>query len=275
MVTNRGALIGDWAGYMRRRGLSAGTIDVRLRLVQRWLVAFDEPWLVSADDVDRWLDSHDQWLVASTRYSAVSHLHAFYVWAIRAGHTAIDPTVTVERPRLQQRLPRPIHPADLAVAVAVAGPAMRAALWLMATSGLRCCEVARLRWDDVHDGTARVMGKGSKERVVPLHPSSIDALDLLDRSSVHVFAGWQSSLAHHPGLNVSRRVGDHLHALGISATPHMLRHYAGTKAWRVSGDLRKVQKLLGHASPATTAMYVLLDVDDLIDVVNAIEIPAA
>lgn len=275
MATRRGELIDAWVIYMRRRELSAGTIEVRRRLVQQWLHAIDDPWTVKARDVEAWLDSHDQWSTASTRYSAVSHVHAFYVWAIRTEHTSVDPTVTVERPRLKQRLPRPIHPADLSIAVAVAEPMMRAALWLMATSGLRCCEIARLRWDDVHDGTARVLGKGSKERVVPLHPMAIEALDAVDRSSVFVFDGWQSVLAHHPGLNVSRRVSNHLHALGISSTPHQLRHYAGTHALRKSGNLRKVQKLLGHASPATTAMYTLLDVDDLIDMVNAIEIPAA
>lgn len=275
MVGNRGALLDNWANYMRRRDLAGGTIDVRRRLVQRWLGWVDDPWLATQRDVDRWIDGHEGWLSASTRYSAVSHLHAFYVWSIREGHTTVDPTLTVDRPRIQQRLPRPIHPADLAIGVAMAGPLMSVALWLMATSGLRCCEVARLRWDDIHDGQARVLGKGSKERVVPVHSDAIALLERIDRSSVYVFDGWQSKNASHPGLNVSRRVSAHLHAFGISSTPHSLRHYCGTEALIACGNLRKVQDLLGHASPATTAQYTRLVVDDLIAVVNAIQIPAA
>jgi integrase len=260
---------------MRRRGLAPGTIEKRVRLARDWLEAHHDPWVATGADVERWIDAHTGWLDASTRYTAVSHLHAFYVFAIRAGFTSIDPTVTVERPRLRARLPRPIHPTDLAIALAIANPMMRVALLLAATSGLRCCELARLRWDDIHDDRARLIGKGSKHRVVPLHPLTLDALDVLDRVDVHVLAGWQSHVEAHPGLNVSRRVNAHLHALAISATAHQLRHFAGTAALRASGgDLRKVQQLLGHASPATTAIYTALDVDDLVDMVGGIEIPS-
>lgn len=275
MVTQRGALLEEWAGTMRRRGLAASTIRKRYAVVQRWLTAVEDPWSTTGRDVERWLDGHTGWATAATRYCAVSHLHAFYVWALRNDHTSSDPTVLVERPSLGERLPRPIHPADLAIAVAMAGPKMRACLWLMATSGLRCCEIAGLRWDDVHDGTARVFGKGSKERIVPVHRTALEALDALDRTSVFVFDGWQSTADYQRGGNVSRRVAHHLHGLGISSTAHELRHYCGTEALRSSGNLRKVQKLLGHASPATTAMYTKLDVTELVDMVNDIGIAAA
>lgn len=275
MVTQRGALLDEWSGTMRRRGLALSTIKKRVRITRGWLMSIDDPWSATGRQFEAWLDGHDGWLDSSTRYFAISHVHQFYAWAIRTGRTSADPTVMVDRPALSENLPRPIHPSDLAIAVAMAGPAMLAVLLLMATSGLRCCEVALLRWDDVHDGTARVLGKGSKERVVPLHPMSIDALDRLPRENVHVFAGWQSPAEHDAGAKVSRRVADHMHALGISATAHQLRHFCGTEALRLCGNLAKVQKLLGHASPATTVMYTRLLVDELVDVVGGIEIPAA
>lgn len=268
-------LLEGWATYMRRRGLAEGTIDKRLRLARDWLGAIDEPWSAAAFHVERWIDGHERWRDASTRYTAVSHLHAFYVWAIRSGYTEIDPTLTVERPRLRARLPRPIHPTDLAVALALAEPAMLVALLLAATSGLRCCEIARLRWEDVFDARARVLGKGSKHRIVPLHAMTLEALEALERADDgFVLSGWQSGVAYHPGMNTSRHMSAYLRGLAIAATPHQLRHYAGTAALKASGgDLRKVQALLGHASPATTAIYTALDVDDLASMVDGIEIP--
>jgi integrase len=254
-------LASDWTVAMRRRGLSAGTIEARHGVD----VATARP-----ADVERWLDESP--LSASGRYTAVSHLHAFYRWAARAGRVEHDPTVLVERPRVGQRLPRPIHPTDLAIAVLNARGAMLAALLFGAGCGLRCCEIARLRWDDIHDGRVRVHGKGGRERVVPLHPELAPALEALERSSVYVLPGWQSRQAANPGLRASQRINAHLRALGISATAHQLRHYAATHAYRASHDLRAVQKLLGHASPSTTAIYTAFDTDDLAAVVDAIPI---
>lgn len=253
----------------RRRGLAPATVDARVRLLRRLSAACGDLFAVTADEFERWIDS----LALSSpnsRATAISHVHQFYKWSIRHGLTTTDPTVFVDRPRVRQGLPRPIHPTDLSLAVLAACGPMRVALLLAATSGMRCCEIARLRWDDVHDGRARVLGKGSRERVVPLHPVTVAELDNLPRSSVFVLDDWQSKNRDAPGLRVSQRGNKFLHGLGVTATMHQLRHYCGTEALRGCGNLRKVQTLLGHASPATTAVYTRLDVDELIDVVERI-----
>jgi integrase len=261
-----------WCAYQRRRNLSPGTIDNRMRLLRRWWDHTGDVWSADHHALEAWIDQQELG-APSSRYTAISHLHCFYRWALRTGRTDRDPTVMIDRPRLRQRLPRPIHPTDLDVAVLTADGKMRVALLLAATSGLRCCELARLRWDDVHDGRARVLGKGDRERVVPIHRLAIVALDELDRSSVFVLDGWQTRSAANPGRQASRLVNRHLRTLGITATAHQLRHYAGTAALKsAGGNLRKVQVLLGHASPATTALYTALDVDDLVDVVEGIPI---
>jgi site-specific recombinase XerC len=272
---NTAEMITGWAASQRRRGLAVSTIDKRTRLLRRWIDrAGGDPFVDELDVVlEDWLDVLD--LAPNGRYSTISHLHQFYRWAIRQGLAVVDPTVFLDRPRVKQGLPRPIHPTDLDVALMTAAPGMRVALLLAATSGLRCCEIARLRWDDVHDGQARVLGKGSKERIVPLHSETARALDELGRASVFVLAGWQSAKPTAPGGVVSQRGNAHLHSLGISSTMHTLRHYAGTHALRGCGDLRKVQELLGHSSPATTAIYTRLDVGALASVVESIPIRAA
>lgn len=276
MALERADVLKSWRAYMRRRNLAEGTVRARMYVLRSWWDSVGDPWAATASDVEAFVDG-DRPRAASTRYSLVSHLHAFYGWAQRQGHAASDPTALVDRPRLEQRLPRPIHATDLALAVMMAPTtAYRAAILLAAGSGLRCVELARLRWDDVHDGQARLFGKGSKERMVPIHAHALDALDALDRSSVYVLDGWQTPRQpHNPGWQASRLLNAYLRSIGVAATAHQLRHYAGTAALEASnGDLRAVQDLLGHASPATTALYTRLDVRRLREVVQRIELPA-
>jgi len=268
---DRRTLMGEHMLAMRRRGLSAGTVSVRRYAVMSWL-----KWLelhhvgvfeAEVEHVERFLDSVPR--KPASRAAATSHVHMFYKWARAHRYTDSDPTEAVERPRQGIGLPRPIHDTDLQLALVFAqeGPAadprIEAALLLSSVSGLRCCELARLRWDDLYDGEARVMGKGSKERVVPLNTETLDALDRIERTGVFVLDGWQSSTSTNPGMRASRHLTKHFRSSGVSATAHQLRHRAATEALRKCHDLRKVQTLLGHASVGTTAIYTLVDSKDL------------
>ena len=155
---------------------------------------------------------------------------------------------------------------------------MRAALLLGVTAGT-AMELGWLRWDDLGEDWLRVRGKGDRERVLPLHPTARAALDVLDRPDEWVLP-WRST-PDRGGYSVSQAVNRYLHSLGSTATCHQLRHWFGTKALVASGgDLRAVQELLGHASPATTAIYTTLDPGRLHEVVAGIippvyEVPPA
>src|SRR6185503_2695434 len=156
---------------------------------------------------------------------------------------------------------------QLALVFAQEGPAadprVEAAILLGAVSGLRCCELARLRWEDVHDGQARVLGKGSKERVVPLNAETVAALERIERTSEFVLDGWQGRVHGEPGERASVRLAAHFRRAGAAGSAHRLRHRAATEALRKCHDLRKVQTLLGHESVATTAIYTKVDTGDL------------
>jgi site-specific recombinase XerD len=263
--------------------LAAGTIRQRYYLVQawlRWLELVDvDVFAVDAEHVETFLDTIRR--KPSARCCATSHLHMFYTWAITRGYTATDPTVGVERPRLVPGLPRPIHDTDLQLALVFAqdgqhaDPRMEAALLLGAVSGLRCCELARLRWDEIDDGGARVLGKGSKERIVPLNAETRAALDRIDRTSEFVLAGWQGRPHGEPGERASVRLAAHFRRAGATGSAHRLRHRAATEALRKCGDLRKVQTLLGHASVATTAIYTQVDKRALCDILADVVTPVA
>ena len=281
---DRRTLLGDHLVSMRRSGRAGGTIAVRRHTLMAWF-----NWLelhdvgvfeATTEDVEVFLDEVRR--KPSSRAATTSHVHMFYKWARARQLTVDDPTEAIERPRQVIGLPRPIHDTDLQLALLFAqeraDPRMVAGLLMGAASGLRCCELGRLRWDDVHDGQVRVMGKGSKERVVPLNAETIDALDRLERTSGFVLDGWQSSDVDNPGMRASRRFTAHFRAAGVTGSAHRLRHRAATEALRKCHDIRRVQTLLGHASVATTAIYTQVDSSDLrgilADVTAPMDIPA-
>lgn len=268
--------IQGWRVEQEHAGLLETTIRRRiddLRTFERFL---DEKPLLTAtrDDILAWLDSRP--LSAKRRYDLLSGLSCFYRWAVLDELTEVDPTARIRRPKLRRYLPRPMPRTDLEVALSAATPQMTAWLLLGAMTGLRCKEIAGADVQDLHvDQDPPVMvvhGKGDKERIVPLHPLVVLAL--------------QAGAAQRPGplfrnaagrrysaATVSQRINAFLHGLGINATAHQLRHRFGTDVYRLSRDLRMTQELLGHASPTTTAVYAAWSPVESAGIVQQLEAP--
>lgn len=257
-------------GYIRhlqRRHLATSTIDrysTDLTAFRRWLDGRPVTE-VATDDIERFLDARK--LGARARYRWLSELSGFYRWLVDEGHAANDPTARISRPHVGRTIPRPISDDDLARALDVAEPTMRAWLALAAYAGLRCIEIARLQGEDYHGGRLRVLGKGSKERIVPVHPFLADVL----RRSPAQGRGpmWRRSNGQPVSASqVSHDVAGFLSAIGVNATAHSLRHWAGTNAYAATRDLRAVGDFLGHAHTDTTAGYTALvpgSVDEAVD----------
>lgn len=248
-------LLRAWTLDMERRHLAQGTIRRRQLVIRSVMREVGDPRDITADDLERWLDQRR--LGPRARYGWISHLAAFYRWAQSRGHLAGDPTSQMIRPKLDRLLPRPIADDDLALALELAPTAeMRAWLTLMAYGGLRCMEVAGLDRANVIEshGVLRVLGKGRRERVVPMHPLVVEALHAHGLPRVGpVFRRPHGS--PWPAAKVSRRVSLFFASIGVDATAHQLRHWFGTKVQSSCGDLRVTQELMGHATPSTTAGY--------------------
>jgi integrase/recombinase XerC len=205
----------------------------------------------------------------------LSSWRAFYRFAIeRDAGLAENPCAGLRPPKSAKRLPSALSPDEAVRLVSIDGDGVlelrdRALLELAYSSGLRLAELAGLDLDrlDLARGEVRVLGKGAKERIVPVGVPARDALHawLAARASIDdvdaeaVFVG-------RAGRRITRRAIQRRFAewavrqgLPRHVHPHMLRHSFASHLLQSSGDLRAVQELLGHASIASTQVYTHLD----------------
>jgi integrase/recombinase XerC len=212
----------------------------------------------------------------------VASIRAFFSWSVQAGHRTTDPSLLLGRPKVTNRLPAVLRPADAARLVEApsleprheADPienavALRdaAVLELLYGSGLRVAEVTGLAVDQVDPDRGRVLvrGKGDKEREVPLSDDAIDALRRWLRDGRPLLAPEAASdalffnrrrrpLGPRDVRRFMERYGNEV-LPGRRATPHTLRHSFATHLLEGGADIRAVQELLGHASVGTTQRY--------------------
>ena len=220
---------------------------------------------------------------ATSVVRALSSVRAFHRFLLREGQTRTDPTAPVVRPKLPRSLPKPLSVEDVArVLAAPDGSAKglrdRAVLETLYGAGLRISELVGLDVDDVdlEEGSVRVLGKGGKERDVPLGRFARDAVSAYLTRVRPQFATSRSRSAlflNQRGGRLTRQgcagiLAARAKEAGISkkVSPHTLRHSFATHLLEGGADIRVVQELLGHASVATTQVYTLVTKEHLREV---------
>lgn len=199
----------------------------------------------------------------------------------REGQLDGDPLLGVRGPKVRRKLPQVLDVDEAGALVeSDSGGKLalrdRAMLELFYSSGLRLSELVGLRWLDLSldDGEVRVLGKGSKTRIVPVGRHAITALRALGAEQgmppeSPIFRG-RGGAPINPRtvqlrlktLALQQGIPKHIH-------PHLLRHTFASHMLESSGDLRAVQELLGHADIATTQIYTHLDFQHLAKVYDA------
>jgi integrase/recombinase XerD len=214
---------------------------------------------------------------ASTRASSANRrltvFKRFFRWALREGRVHSDPTLRLLAARQPLRLPKALSEAqvdqllaapDLSTALGLRDKAM---LELLYASGLRVSELVGLKTFQVgsNEGVVRIMGKGSKERLVPFGAVAREHLQAyLVGARPQILAGQQTDalFVTARGAGMSRvmfwmLVKKYARQAGIAVplSPHTLRHAFATHLLNHGADLRAVQMLLGHADISTTTIY--------------------
>lgn len=250
-----------WQASARAAGSPETTLRTRREHLQLLAKSMPcGPWAVSGDDLVDWF-ARRSW-AANTRRSRRTTYRAFYQWAVDVGHVEKSPALALPRGEVPRPNPRPVPDRHYFKALAAASPRERLICRLAAEHGLRRAEVAQIHSDDVFedlDGwTLVVHGKGGRQRLVPLLDDVADELRQMEKG--YAFPG-----RYGPGHLSPRWVGKLIATLlPDDYTMHKLRHRAGTRWYDASGhDLFAVQELLGHASPATTRVYVRVDAERL------------
>jgi integrase len=258
----RGGAVAEHLDYLRLRGLAASTIR-RRRTVLRWVqetLPHHDLMRATPVQLQAWRAGLDVAPDAVSVY--VSHVHQFYRWAVAQGLLDGSPAASLPAPRRSHPLPRPIGERELLEAVAAAPPRIRPWLVLAGWAGLRAKEIALLRREHVLDQrrppvllVEAAAAKGHTERLVPLSPFVLSELAGHLRARGFVFRRADGRPGPNTPATVSHLANNHLHACGIAATLHQLRHRFATQAYHASKDLLVVKELLGHRSLRTTTGY--------------------
>lgn len=176
---------------------------------------------------------------------AIAGLHR---WLIAHQYSDYDPTALLPRYKVPQRLPRPVPSDQLARVLNGTREPVRLWCQIMYYTGARCMEVARLHREHVTPEATRLYGKGDRHRVVPTHAALWPLVEPLPPGPIVTVVS--------TAKRVSELVANELDRIGLpDVTAHRLRHTLATELLTQTGDLRLVQEMLGHASPATTAVY--------------------
>lgn len=213
---------------------------------------------------------------SSTVARKVAAIKSFFHFLWRDGHINDDPTAALDSPRVEKRLPRVISLEEVKSLLAqpskggdAKGLRDRALLHLLYATGMRASEVVALKLDDLNlaSASARCWGKGSKERIIPIHPQAVEALrEYVERGRREFLKpenpGERALFLNQRGKRLTRQglwliVKGYVKEAGLpeGITPHTLRHSFATHMLEGDADLINVQQLLGHASVSTTQIY--------------------
>jgi integrase/recombinase XerD len=264
------------------RGLAPLTVAAYARDLQDFWEFLDgrarSQWgtVVLGDLQDYFAHLEARGLAARSRARKLSALRQFFRFLQREKQVQANPVELLDSPRLPRRLPQVLGEQDVAALLAAPDPATptglrdQALLEVLYATGLRVSELVglTLKQLDLRRGVVRPVGKGGKERVVPMVALAVDKVQLyLDQGRPRLLHGRTSPyvFVNHRGGKLSRQgfwklLRQYALKAGVKTlSPHTLRHSFATHLLSRGANLRVLQMLLGHADLATTQIYTHLD----------------
>lgn len=282
------ALLREYNGYLRlQRGLSANTAEAYRRDVEKltaWLAAEHTPLReVTYPALEQFTAAlFELGIAETTRKRIVSGIKSFFHFLRISDFIAEDPSLLLETPRPGLHLPEVLTLSEIDALIAAIDPDSaeadrnRAIMETLYGCGLRVSELTNLEIGRINfaEGFITVLGKGSKERIVPMSPVAADRIQEYlhgRRTEVKIKPGEEGilflnrrghRLTRQMIFTIVRRLAE---AAGVTKTisPHTMRHSFATHLLEGGANLLSIQQMLGHESVATTEIYIHLDTSHL------------
>ncbi|QVL56858.1 MAG: site-specific tyrosine recombinase XerD [Simkaniaceae bacterium] len=264
-----------WESYIRdflsyigaEKGLSVNTIEAYGRDIRRFCEGAKKK--VTEGDIISYLGAlKEEGYASSSIYRNLMALRVFFRFLRREGYLDKDPTELLDSPKMWQLIPEVLTTEEVEALLEAPdiseeeGMRDKALLETLYATGIRASELCSLNIHDVGDKTVRVIGKGGKERIVPIGEEALSAID-------KYLGEWRDDKGEGRPLFVSKkgkrlnrtslweRVKFYAKQAGIQkeVSPHTLRHSFATHLLDHGADLRVIQEMLGHADIGTTERY--------------------
>ena len=280
-------IVSRYRRYLKlEKGYSANTLDAYMRDVDklfRYLAVEQVDVLdVKLEDLEHFAAFiSDLGIGPRSLARILSGVRQFYRFLVIDGYLEVDPTELLESPKQPDHLPEVLSTAEvdlLEQAIDLSkweGHRNRAIIEVLFSCGLRVSELTNLKLSNLYieEQYIRVMGKGSKERLVPISPRALDELNywFADRNVMKIKPGEEDYVfLNRRGQHLTRTmilimIKRYAIEAGIKKTisPHTLRHSFATSLLEGGADLRAIQAMLGHESIGTTEMYTHIDTSTL------------
>ena len=284
----------DYSHYLKiERGLSYHTIQNYIRDVKKLVYFLDEekisssPIGINEELIQKFIYTIAKEISPRSQARIISGLRSYFDYLIFENYRASNPTDLIETPKIGVKLPDTLSEQEInslisAIDLSKAeGERNRAMLETMYSCGLRVSELIHLKISDLFfdEGFIKIVGKGNKERFVPIHFSAQKYIILYMnkiRTQLTIKKGFEDTLfLNRRGKSLSRQmIFMILKALAIKInlnkkiSPHTFRHSFATHLLKNGADLRAIQQMLGHESITTTEVYVHLDTSYLKEIVE-------
>lgn len=280
-------LIRKYQRYLKlEKGYSPNTLDAYICDVDKLLKFLSDeektPQEAKLEDIENFAAAvYDLGIGARSLARILSGVRQFYRFLVLDGYMEADPTELLESPKQPQHLPEVLSTAEVDMlerAIDLSkweGHRNRAIIEVLFSCGLRVSELTHLKLSNLYreEQFVRVMGKGSKERLVPISPKALQELDywFADRNQMKIKEGEEDYVflnrrgAHLTRTMILIMIKNYARDAGIKKTisPHTLRHSFATALLEGGANLRSIQAMLGHESIGTTEIYTHIDTTTL------------
>ncbi|OWP33925.1 site-specific tyrosine recombinase XerD [Prevotella intermedia] len=280
-------LIRKYQRYLKlEKGYSPNTLDAYIRDVDKLLKFLSDeektPQEAKLEDIENFAAAVcDLGIGARSLARILSGVRQFYRFLVLDGYMEADPIELLESPKQPQHLPEVLSTAEVDMlerAIDLSkweGHRNRAIIEVLFSCGLRVSELTHLKLSNLYreEQFVRVMGKGSKERLVPISPKALQELDywFADRNQMKIKEGEEDYVflnrrgAHLTRTMILIMIKNYAKDAGIKKTisPHTLRHSFATALLEGGANLRSIQAMLGHESIGTTEIYTHIDTTTL------------